>query len=109
MLYLEEGQTLNLLPGVPRNWLEDGKKISLSKVQSYFGPLSLDVTSHVNKGLIEANITCNSTSKPQDVRIRIPHPAGKKAIRVNGGTYDSKTESVLIQGFQGTATVKLEY
>jgi hypothetical protein len=109
MLYLEEGQTLNLLPGVPRQWLEDGKKISLNKVQCYFGPLSLDVTSHVNKGSIEANITCNSASKPQDVRIRIPHPAGKKAIKVTGGTYESTTESVLIQGFQGTATVKLEY
>ncbi len=109
MLYLEEGRILNLLPGIPRNWLEDGKQISLNNVASYFGPLSLSVTSHVNNGSIEVKVSCSSDTKPDQVRIRIPHPKGLKAINVDGGVYNPETESVLISNFQGEASLKIEY
>ena len=109
MLYLEEGQTLKLLPGIPRIWLEDGKQITLRNVVSYFGPISLEVTSHVKLGSIEAAVSCNSESKPHDIIIRLPHPEGKKAVRVTGGIYDATTESVLIKDFTGTANIKEEF
>jgi hypothetical protein len=109
MLYLEEGRILNLLPGVPRNWLEDGKEISLKNVASYFGPLSLSVTSHVNDGSIDVKVSCSSDRRPDQVRIRIPHPKGLKAISVIGGVYNPETESVLISNFQGEASLKIEY
>jgi hypothetical protein len=109
MLYLEEGRTLKLLSGIPRKWLEDGKQITLKNVASYFGPVSLQLTSNVKAGSVEATITCNSGFKPLDVMIRIPHPDGKKAIRVTGGTYNLATESVLIQNFSGTANIKAEF
>lgn len=109
MLYLEEGQTLKVLPGIPRNWLEDGKKIELKNVASYFGPVSLDVESSTNTGIIEAKITCDSVRKPQNVIIHLPHPEGKKAVRVTGGIYDPETESVLINDFGGTANIKVEF
>jgi hypothetical protein len=109
MLYMEEGQTLNLLPGIPRNWLEDGKQISLEKVASYFGPLTLAVTSHVKSGSVEATITCNSDRMPRQVRLRLPHPEGKRASGVTGGLYEAATESVLIKDFTGTARIVVEY
>ena len=109
MLYLEDGQTLRLLPGIPRKWLEEGKQISLKEVASYFGPLSLSVTSHVNSGSIDASITCNSNYKPHQILIRLPHPEGKKATRVTGGLYEASTESILISDFNGTADIKVEY
>ncbi len=109
MLYLEEGRTLKLLPGIPRKWMEDGKQITLKNVSSYFGPISLQVNAKTKAGFIEAAISCNSGFKPQDVIIRLPHPEGKKAIKVTGGTYDSVTESILIREFNGTANVKAEY
>jgi hypothetical protein len=109
MLYLEDGQTLRLLPGIPRKWLEEGKQISLKEVASYFGPLTLSVTSHVNSGSIDASIKCNSNYKPRQILIRLPHPEGKKATRVTGGLYDASTESVLISDFNGTAVIKAEY
>jgi hypothetical protein len=90
MLYLEEGQTLKLLSGIPRKWLEDGKKIELKNVASYFGPLSLSVSSDVNKGYIEAAVQCQTDRKPQQVVLRIPHPEGKKPVKVVGGTFDEK-------------------
>ena len=109
MLYLEDGQTLRLLPGIPRKWLEEGKQISLKEVASYFGPLTLSVTSHVNSGSIDASITCNSNYKPHQILIRLPHPEGKKATRVTGGLYEASTESILISDFNGTADIKVEY
>ncbi len=109
MLYLEDGQTLRLLPGIPRKWLEEGKQISLYKVETYFGPLTLSVTSHVNSGSVDARITCNSDRKPRQIRIRLPHPEGKKATRVTGGLYEASSESVLIRDFTGTANIVVEY
>lgn len=109
MLYLEEGQTLKLLPGVPRAWLENGKTISLKNVASYFGPLSFQVKSTVERGFIEATIDCNTDRKPDDLVIRLPHPLGRKPVRVSGGVYDEKTETVHVASFTGHTHVKLEY
>jgi hypothetical protein len=109
MLYLEEGLTLKLLPGIPRRWMEDGKEIMLKDVQSYFGPVSLQVNAKTKAGIIDATISCKGTRRPHDVVIRLPHPDGKKAARVAGGTYDPATESVRIENFTGTAHVRLEF
>jgi hypothetical protein len=109
MLYLEEGQTLKLLPGIPRQWLEDGKTIELKNASTYFGPLSLVVNSNINKGFIEAIIECNSERMPGQVVLRIPHPSEKRPVNITGGTYDYASESVSIMPFTGKASVKIEY
>ena len=109
MLYLEEGSTLRLLNTIPRKWLEDGKTIELTNVQSYFGPLTVKVNSEISKGYIEADITCNSDRKPNEVTIRLPHPNGKKAVHVTGGEYDPNTETVILKSFHGNAHVRLEF
>ncbi len=109
MLYLEEGQTLKLLPGIPRKWMEDGKQIILKNVSSYFGPISIQVNAKTKAGFIEAAISCNAGSKPRNVIIRLPHPDGKKAVKVTGGTYNPATESILIKDFDGMANVRAEF
>jgi hypothetical protein len=109
MLYLEEGQTLKLLTGIPRQWLEDGKTIELKNAATYFGPLSLVVNSNINKGIIEATIECNSERMPHKVVLRIPHPSEKRPVNITGGTYDYTSESVSIIPFTGKASIKIEY
>ena len=109
MLYMENGQTLKLLSTIPRKWMEDGKTIELNNVQSYFGSLNVKVNSEIKKGYIEASIQCNSDRKPNKVTIRIPHPNGKKAVKVTGGEYDSDTETVTVKSFNGSANVRVEY
>ncbi|HMK39347.1 MAG TPA: hypothetical protein VK569_08405, partial [Bacteroidota bacterium] len=109
MLYLEEGRTLKLLPGIPRAWMEDGKEITLRNVNSYFGPVSLHVNAKTKSGFIEASISCTAPRRPQNVVIRLPHPDGKKAIRVSGGVYDPAAESIWIKDFNGTANVRAEF
>jgi hypothetical protein len=109
MLYLEENQTLKLLAGVPRKWLENGKEIEITKVASYFGPLSFRVVSNIDKGYIEATIDCKSERMPQQVILRIPHPSFKKPVKVTGGLYNDADETVIIKPFYGMASIRLEY
>ncbi len=109
MLYLEDNSTLRLLNTVPRKWMEDGKSIELNNVQSYYGPLTVKVNSEIGRGYIEATIQCNSDKKPKVVTIRLPHPNGKKAVKVTGGEYDPDTETVTVQSFNGKVYVRVEY
>ncbi|RAJ93152.1 hypothetical protein LX87_04664 [Larkinella arboricola] len=109
MLYLEDGPNLKLFNTVPRQWLEQGKKITLSNVRSYFGPVSATVVSEVDKGYITATVNCPDARKPNEVLIRVPHPAGKKPVNVTGGIYNKQTETVSIKPFSGQAEIRLEY
>jgi hypothetical protein len=109
MLYMEDGNCLKLLQGVPRAWLEDGKQIGVTRAASYFGPLSFHVVSGIDKGWIEADIECDSEFKPAEVVIRIPHPLGKRPVSVDGGVYDAEDETVIIKPFLGKAHVRIQY
>jgi hypothetical protein len=46
-LYLGEGDTSSVLPGIPRAYLEDGKRIEIDGMKSYFGPVRLSVRSEL--------------------------------------------------------------
>ena len=109
MLYLENGNTLSLMSGIPRAWLENGKTIELVNVASYFGPITVHLESKLDQGYIEARIECKTDRKPDCVEIRIPHPEGEKAFRTSSGVYDEQREAVIIQNFDGYAEIKLEW
>ncbi|MFT3746831.1 MAG: hypothetical protein QM768_00875 [Agriterribacter sp.] len=109
MLYMENNDTLSLFRTIPRQWLEDGKTISLSGVRSYFGKLNVNAASHVNQGFIEAMIEGAFSSKPHTVTIRLPHPEGKIPVKVTGGTYDKETETITVSGFTGDAGILVQY
>ena len=109
MLYMERGAGIDLLPGIPRAWLENGKHIELDKVATYFGPLSLRVDSSVDQGRIQARVECTGDRKPQFVELRVPHPQGLKATGVTGGTYNPETERIRIEPFNGQAEVTVRF
>lgn len=109
MLYLERGETLELLPGVPRSYFENGKSIRLTNAASYFGPVSLHVQSNIAESRIEATIDCSSDRRPQRVELRVPHPDGLKATWVEGGQYNADLECVIIQPFSGHAEVTVAF
>ena len=109
MLWLEDGDTLRLLPAVPRAWLKDGRRIELKKVASYFGPVDLTVESHVDEGWISARVHCRKSRAPSRVTLRLPPPLRLKAPAAIGGHYDPEHETVTIHPFTGTATVKLRF
>ena len=59
--------------------------------------------------MIEATAACKGNRRPAEVRIRLPHPEGRKAVSVDGGRYDPATETVRIAPFRGTARVTLRF
>jgi hypothetical protein len=107
MLWMEEGDSLRLLNAIPRRWMEDGKRIELRDVATYFGPLSLTVQSALATGTIEAEVRCAAARRPATLVIRLPHPERRNPCRVEGGAYDAATESVRVERFTGRARVKL--
>ncbi|GAB4002884.1 hypothetical protein GCM10028807_62350 [Spirosoma daeguense] len=109
MLYLEDGPTLRLFNTIPRQWLEQDKNVTLRDVRSYFGPITANVVSEVEKGYITATVSCTDSRKPKEVLLRIPHPAGKKPVHVTGGIYNEQTETVSIKPFSGQAQIRLDY
>jgi hypothetical protein len=109
MLWMEEGKTLKLLPGIPRAWLESGKRIELHNVGSFFGHLSLSVVSDLDHGKIEARIVCDDVRKPDRVTMRLPHPHNQSPCSVEGGPYDQSEEVVIMDNFAGHATVLLRF
>jgi len=109
MLYMEQGETLKMLPGIPRAWMKNGECIELNRVASYFGPVSLKVESKLEQGRIEARVGCSSDRQPKRVELRLPHPQGRKASKVKGGVYDANTETVRIEPFKDHAEVTLEF
>ncbi|MFH1970595.1 MAG: hypothetical protein ABIJ53_09795 [Verrucomicrobiota bacterium] len=109
MLWLEENETLRLLSGIPRAWLKDGQTIRLNKVASYFGPLVLTVESQVDRNRIVVHVACDGNRKPKTVLVRLPHPEGRKAVKVEGGVYDAAHETVRITPFQGKADLVIYF
>jgi hypothetical protein len=104
MLYMEEGDTLNLLPGIPRVWLESGKQISIRGMMTYFGPLDMKVESDVSTGKIRVSVKVDSPSSrlPKKLAIRLPHPNMLKASGTSAGEYCSCSETITVDHFNGS-------
>lgn len=94
MLALEEAGGITFLKGIPRKWLEAGKEISFTDLQTYFGSASVVVRSTGD----EISGTCSLERPAAFIRVRIPHPEGKAPIAVSGGKYDSATETLTLDG-----------
>ncbi|MEA4889525.1 MAG: hypothetical protein VB070_08710 [Clostridiaceae bacterium] len=108
MLYLEDGQTLKLLPGVPRGWLKDGQSISAEGVRTCFGRLSFHVESQLAAGRIRVSVHMEGDHLPEKLLVRIPHPCeGARATAVSAGQYDEKTETVKVTPFKGDASFEV--
>jgi hypothetical protein len=74
---------------IPRAWLADGKRISVTGAPTYFGPLNLQIESAAATGSITANVEFTSARRPPAVLVRLRHP-DKKALRsvtVNGAAW----------------------
>jgi hypothetical protein len=109
MLYMEEGDTLKMLRGIPRRWLEDGKEIILENMATYFGPVTLEVHSDLVDGVIRGTVICQSPFRPHVLAIRLPHPFNKRPVGITGGFYKDSTETLYIDPSKGKVSFQLAY
>lgn len=97
MLYMEEGDSLHLLRGVPRAWLSGGKRISIRHAATYFGRFSMGIETNPEQSRIVATIEFHSDRRPKQVGIHLPHPEGRRAVRASNGNYDFDREMVRVE------------
>ena len=111
MLYLEDGDHLAVMPGVPRRWLTHGKSIEVSGMRSYFGRIDLHVQSQVDDGMITISVRLSDVKRslPEGMTVHVPHPTGAKAARVSTGTYEPGTETILIDDFSGELRLEVNW
>ena len=91
MHYLEDGDKLNLFPGIPGKWLEDGE-ISAENMASYFGNLSFSVKKSGKRIAVRVQLVrsaCRTNSMSESLEIAYPsrtHP------RVKSGATGSSSQ-----------------
>jgi hypothetical protein len=114
MLVMEMGDDLFLARGTPREWLEDGKKISVQHAPSYFGELSFRIESLAHQGRIEARVVPPRRQRPENIYLRLRHPRGSVLKRVTVGgrpweDFDSMKEWIKLPAHEGELTVVAYY
>ena len=116
MLYMEDGSTLRLMPGIPRRWLEDSRRIEIDGMACYFGRLKVTIESQVGQGLMRASVEVTGNGQTLErVLLRLPHPQGIPAVRCWGSVgeqiyhYDKDSETVTIEPWAGKAELTLVY
>ncbi len=116
MLVLEELKDnvetgdIYLMKGVPRAWLENGKKIQVTKAPTYFGALSFTVDSQVGRGLISASIRPPVRDRYRSIVVNLPHPRGTpiQKVVVNGVEHrDFDPRQATIRLTQGPAEFRI--
>lgn len=114
MLVRENGQDLWLAPYVTTHWMKDGMAVGVENAPTQFGKVSFTITSHVNKGYIEATITPPVRSTPNSLVLRLRHPEGKpvKSMTVDGKVhtdFDAAKECIRLKAVCEPLTVRAQY
>jgi hypothetical protein len=73
LLVFERGETLELLSGLPENWIYPGAVAELEKTPTRFGPVSLKLEIGAARGF-DLRISCDMAwpRKPTALRLRLP-------------------------------------
>jgi len=95
MLYLEDGDTLKLLSGIPRKYLSSD--IIVENAVTYFGKICFEIHPKRDEIFVRCQITSNGSDLPKRLTVRLPHPDGKKAVSVSCGQYSADEETVSVE------------
>ena len=104
MLAYEERDTLELFRCLPRAYMERGKRVAVHGLVTHWGRLDLEAAS--SGDAIEVRLASERT--PGRIALRLPHPEGKKAVRVTAGNYDPATETVFLENVSAI-TLRAEF
>ncbi len=85
-LVMERGRELHLGLGTARSWLDQGKQLGVEAAPTHFGPVSYQLRSDVEHGVIRAEIEPPRREAPRSIVLHIRHPrkAVPRRVSVNG-------------------------
>lgn len=109
MLYLEDGDILRLLPGIPSSWLEAGKQIGLRGVASYFGVFDFDLTVNDRGDVITISVEFASPERaPSELRVSLPGVRQATDDGTGGARFDPVGQSLALRVDQGVTRTVLQ-
>ena len=99
LLAAEDEGRLTLCPAAPREWFADGEEIVVENLPTYFGEVSFRILSQIEKGEVRADVRPPSRNRPEELCLRVRHPARKpiRSVHVNGRAhigFDSVSELI---------------
>jgi hypothetical protein len=104
----ETGLPVGLFLGdaIPRQWLADGRTITVRDAPTCFGPLSYSLASHLVDGRVEALVQVPERDPIRHLRLKLRLPDGRRlqAVTVNGQPhtrFDPARETIDLTGFGG--------
>lgn len=89
MILREDGDTLRIGDAVPRAWLENGKRISVTSAPTRFGDVGISINSQVSDGIIKVRISPPERTSPDRIVVTLRHPEFRtiRAVSLNGKTW----------------------
>lgn len=82
LLICENGDTLEVLPAVPMEWLAEGKKITVKGAATWFGPMDLAVSCTGDQ--MDITLQAPTRNPPRALRLHVRRPDSVKTIVLNG-------------------------
>jgi hypothetical protein len=117
MLVFEDpaSDTLWLAKGTPRSWLEDGKRVSVTRAPTRWGPVGFTLQSRLGADVIEATVDLPGTPSPATIKLRLRAPEGHRlrSVMLQGGfslAFDAREETVTLPpGATGRIALTVHY
>jgi hypothetical protein len=104
-----EPETLRLLFGTSRRWLEDGKRLVVERAPTAFGPVSVRAESHLASGSVTATVELPTRNAPRRILLRARVPEGWRVTSARLGSETLQVDdrgTVDLTGRKGTVVVR---
>jgi hypothetical protein len=108
MLIQERDGGLFLLQGVPQRWLEQGKRIQITKAPTWYGDLSLDCVSYVKDSTVRLRLSVPERlgPVPMHLKLRLPPSLRIGDVAVNGKAHgEVQGEWIVLRGLRGDVEI----
>jgi hypothetical protein len=78
----EDGLTLQLGLGVPREWLGSGQAVGVEKAPTHFGPVSWRLQYDAGRSVVSGEVIFPRRQSPETVTLHLRLPEGRRAVTV---------------------------
>ena len=114
MFLAELGDELFVGQAIPREWLEDGKRLRVERALTHFGETSVEIVSQVATGHIVVRLDAPRRNPPRRIRLRVRHPRCEqiRSVWVNGlphADFDAAKEVIYLAGGTDRFDVRVSY
>lgn len=111
-LLWEEGNSLHLAKGSPRAWFAPGQSFGVSRMASFFGPVTFRIESEPSRAVARVELGIHRPPQELVLHLRRPDRRPMQGVMVNGTVhtgFDPTSETVRVPAPRGTLKVQADY